>query len=84
MPKTNVNNAERQNRKNLVNPFPFRFMYANNPPTHPGIHIKNTAHNINSIDIWVHTPNRTHRMKGRMPSSGILVGPIPLFFEKSK
>ena len=83
-PKTNVKNAERQNSKNLVNPSPFTDLNANKPANHPGIHIRNTAPNMTSIESCVHAPKSIHRMKERMPVSGISVGPMNLFFEKSK
>ena len=83
-PKTNVNAAERQNNTNLFHPSPFMDMNATNPPNHPGIHVRNTAPNMISIESCVHAPKSIHRMKERMPVSGISVGPMNLFFEKSK
>ena len=84
MPKTNVNAAEIQNSQHFCTPFPFNLLNANNPENHPTMHVRNTAPNMISIDNWVHAPKSIHRMKGRMPVSGISVGPIPLLFEKSK
>ena len=82
-PKTNVNNVERQNSKNLVTPSPFKGMYANNPANHPGIHVRNTVHNMSSIENWVHAPKSVHIMKETMLVSVSFTDSMH-FFEKSK